>query len=462
MKKLTKPLALLLSFLFLLALAACAGESGSTAPTENTAPGLTGVHDLEAEAGAVVNVFSGVTAADAEEGDITHMVIVESDPELTFSNGKAVPRKAGTYALTYTVTDKGGLTDSATATLTVTSLRGEPVVYRDFAFTAQPVTDTFGWEARFGEAASAEAGIREGAYVIDVENPGNGDGDVQLAFPGLTLQKGDYRVKLWVKSTADTYAHFIARNELAEGWETFNAVWNARITGHVAPVELTFSSPGEGSAELLFNLGKITPNPDNPADTTPERFTLTVDKIELYEITGEEHETPLYTADFSSASGLAVTAGDGAAAAAVYEDGNAVCAIDAYPSGGGIWSIRANLGLGGNTIQQGTKYYYRFVMNAENAQNGEALVESDSLEWAARAHFNGFSAPAGEDYEISGVFTAEGDISDPVIRLQIGNPSEGVSANKLTFKRVEFGLIEGDKAVRKTITRWSDTGADGI
>ncbi|MGX8698371.1 MAG: hypothetical protein ACSW8F_00395, partial [bacterium] len=30
------------------------------------------------------------------------------------------------------------------------------------------------------------------------------------------------------------------------------------------------------------------------------------------------------------------------------------------------------------------------------------------------------------------------------------------------FKRVEFGLIEGDKAVRKTITRWSDTGADGI
>ena len=91
-------------------------------------------------------------------------------------------------------------------------------------------------------------------------------------------------------SSAPTYAHLIARDENAEGWETFGAVWNARIDENIAPIELFFTSEGEGSAELRLHLGKITPNPDNAEDTTPENFTVTIDKIELYKITGEEHE----------------------------------------------------------------------------------------------------------------------------------------------------------------------------
>ena len=43
-------------------------------------------------------------------------------------------------------------------------------------------------------------------------------------------------------------------------------------------------STGEGSAEIMLNLGKITPNPDNTSDTTPEDFTVTIDKIEIFEI----------------------------------------------------------------------------------------------------------------------------------------------------------------------------------
>ena len=87
-----------------------------------------------------------------------------------------------------------------------------------------------------------------------------------------------------------------------------------RITEEIAPLELSFSSEGEGSAELLFNLGKITPNPDNAADTTPEDFTVTIDKIELYEISGEEHEVPVYTADFTQNEGVAVVTSEGAKA----------------------------------------------------------------------------------------------------------------------------------------------------
>lgn len=462
MRNLKSLTAILLSFLLILSLAACGGgEEGGAAPSgENTAPTISGAADSVVEAGQSFDAFAGVSASDKEDGDLTSMIVVESSPSLSFSNGKATPATAGSYELVYSVTDKGGLTSEAYATLTVTKQTSEAVLYKAFDFSTQPVTDTLGWEARIGEAASATAELKEGAYVFDIANAGGGDGDIQLAFPGLPLKEADYRVKVWVKSTADTYAHFIARNAEAEGWETFNAVWNARITGHVAPVELNFSSPGDGTAELLFNLGKITPNPDNPADTTPENFTVTVDKIELYEISGEEHEVPVYTADFASGEGLVVTAGDGSAAEAEFADGAAVANITAYPTDGGVWSIRANLGLGENTIAGGTKYYYRFVMNCENAQSGEALVESDAQEWQARAHFNGFSAPAGEDVEISGTFTAEVAIADPVIRLQVGNPSEGVTSNRITFKSVEFGTLEGDKEITKTIYKWTAFGGD--
>ena len=94
--------------------------------------------------------------------------------------------------------------------------------------------------------------MKEGAYVVDIVNPGDGDGAIQFAKPGFALEKADYRVKIWVKSTVPTYAHLIVRDEMAEEWTTFGAVWNARIEEHVAPIEVTFTSEGEGSAELLL------------------------------------------------------------------------------------------------------------------------------------------------------------------------------------------------------------------
>ncbi|MDE7299545.1 MAG: hypothetical protein K2N94_12070, partial [Lachnospiraceae bacterium] len=70
---------------------------------------------------------------------------------------------------------------------------------------------------------------------------------------------------------------------------------------------------------------------------------------------------------------------------------------------------------------------------------------------ANRVHFNGFSVEAGEQAEISGVFTAEQAVSDPVIRLQIGNPSNGVTANSIVIDDVVFGKVEGDMETVKTM-----------
>ena len=453
MKNIRKILALILSLALVLSLAACGGSG------ENTAPSISGVADQTLEAGSEFDALAGVTATDAEDGDITSMITIDATPALTFKNGKATPETAGNYELVYSVTDKGGETVEAYATLTVTKQTGEATVLYAFDFADQTV-DARGWTAKVAEGVAATGELKQGAYVFDITNPGAGDGDIQLVLAGMPVKAADYKVKVWAKSTADTYAHILAKDESVEEWSTFGGAFNVRIGQEIAPLELNFTVPGEGSTELMINLGKITPNPENPADTTPENFTVTIDKIEVYEITGDETQTPVYTNDFAAAdeSALIVSAGDGAAASAAFDGEAGKVVIDAYPSEGGVWSIKADIALPGVSIVSGEKYYYSFKINAENGQAGECLVESESLFHEARANFNGIAAAAGEDTIVSAVFTAEANVSDPVIRLQIGNPSEGATSNTIVIDDVQFGVVEGDKEVNKTIYAFSAFG----
>lgn len=447
MKKFSKISLILALVLFL---TSCFGTAVAEAPT------ITGEADQTVEAGTEFDALAGLTASDAEDGDLTAMITVESMPELTFKNGKTTPETAGDYELIYSVTDNDGNVTEAYATLTVTKKKSEEVVFKAFDFSTQTVTDNHGWEAKISDAAKADAGLKDGAYVIYITNPGGGDGDIQLAKAGFSLKAADYKLKIWAKSTKPTYAHILARDEMAEEWATFGGAFNVVIGEEISPLELNFTSPGEGSAELLFNLGKITPNPDNAEDTTPEDFMVTIDKIEIYEISGEEHQVPAYTADLA-AGGITVDAGDGAAASVAF-DGTAKVTIDSYPTDGGVWSIKADIALGDLTIVKGNKYYYSFVVNAENGLGGECLVESAVRSWECRANFNGIGAAAGEDVVVSSQFTAEADVDDPVIRLQIGNAPEGATTNAIVIKDIVFGTVEGDKETNKTIEAFMPFG----
>lgn len=451
MKNMRNLIALLLSCVMVLSLAACGGNASGS----NEAPVISGVQDSFVEAGSEFDAFAGVTASDKEDGDVSDKIVVEAMPSLDFKNGKATPTSAGSYELTYTVTDKGGATTEAYATLTVAKQTAEEVVYKQFDFEETPAADANGWEVSIGENANASAELKQGAYVFDIVDPGQGDGDVQLKLPGMAVQAADYRVKIWAKSTADTYCHILARNERVEDWVTFGQVFNLPIGQEITPLELTFTCTGEGSAELLLNLGKITPNPDNAADTTPENFTVTIDKIEVYEITGEETLNAVYTS--AEAKGVNAEAGDGAAAEA---NGNTVT-ISSYPTEGGVWSIKANIPLD-TAIEDGVKYYYKFTVTAENDQSGECLIESASAYDANRANFAGLSLTAGEATEVSGTFTAGTSIEDPVIRLQIGTPSDGVASNTLTFSNVEFGTVDGDKETAKTTYNFAPIGRGSV
>ena len=454
MKNMRKVLAMLLAVAMLLSLAAC-GPKG-----ENTAPQITGVKDLTVQAESEIDVLAGITATDAEDGDLTSMITVESTPVLTFKNGKATPEKAGNYELTYTVTDKNGQSVSEYATLVVTKKTADAVVYQEFDFDTNHNVDANGWEAHVAEGVAATGELKQGAFVFDITNPGAGDGDIKLALPGFAVKAADYKIKVWAKSTAKTYAHILARDENADGWSTFGGAFNVVIDETVKPLELNFTVSGDGSAELLIHLGKITPNPDNAAETTPENFTVTIDKIEIYEVTGTEVKNPVYTNDFaSSIDGIVVSAGDGASANVAADNGAAKVTIDSYHNGGGVWSIKTDLALPENAIEAGVKYYFSFKINAANGQTGECLVESASQEWANRVYFGSLNATAGEDVIVSGVFTAEQAIADPVIRLQIGNPGDGVTSNVIVIDDVVFGKLEGDKETNKTIHKFHPFGA---
>jgi predicted small lipoprotein YifL len=454
MKNMRKVLAVLLAVAMLVSLAAC-GNKG-----ENTAPQIAGVKDLTVQAESEIDVLAGITATDAEDGDLTSMITVESTPVLTFKNGKATPEKAGNYELTYTVTDKNGQSVSEYATLVVTKKTADAVVYQEFDFDTNHNVDANGWEAHVAEGVAATGELKQGAFVFDITNPGAGDGDIKLALPGFAVKAADYKIKVWAKSTAKTYAHILARDENADGWATFGGAFNVVIDETVKPLELNFTVSGDGSAELLIHLGKITPNPDNAADTTPENFTVTIDKIEIYEVTGTEVKNPVYTNDFaSSIDGIVVSAGDGASANVAADNGAAKVTIDSYHNGGGVWSIKTDLALPENAIEAGVKYYFSFKINAANGQTGECLVESASQEWANRVYFGSLNATAGEDVIVSGVFTAEQAIADPVIRLQIGNPGDGVTSNVIVIDDVVFGKLEGDKETNKTIHKFHPFGA---
>ncbi|MGL4800043.1 MAG: immunoglobulin-like domain-containing protein, partial [Cellulosilyticaceae bacterium] len=76
----------------------------------NTAPEIQGVQDVTLTVGDAFDAMTGVTAYDKEDGDLTAIIQVtgEVDTEL-----------AGTYELTYSVTDSEGLQTVATSVVTV-------------------------------------------------------------------------------------------------------------------------------------------------------------------------------------------------------------------------------------------------------------------------------------------------------------------------------------------------------
>lgn len=449
---------LLASALSLGALAGC--TPAGTDDEDNVAPVISGVANTATTvAGEEFDALEGVTASDAEDGDLTASVTVESIPDLTFTDGVATPSMPGSYELIYSVVDSDGAEGNAYCTLTVTRAAAEAkeLYSFDFSEVTPAESDKRGWTASIDESVDGTAELRQGAYVFDIASLGTaGDGSVTLNKVIENPVAGDYELFVWAKSTVPTYMHVIAEDASTDDWKGIGGGYNLMVGEKTQALSAKFTLGEDNMTDALdlrLHMGKITPNPENPADTSADAFSLSIEKIALYCTTGTETRVDLYSQTFDTdASSVTTQAGDGAAASVSAEDGAAKVDIASYhdEGAGGVWSLKVDLSLANVVIEEGAKYGYSLKVAAESAQAGELLVESRDA--GVRANFNSFSVAAGETKEVTGVFTAEAGIaSDPVLRFQIGNPEAGVTSNVLTLDDLVFYRLDGDKRTDRTL-----------
>lgn len=119
-------------------------EGGEVTP--NTPPTITGVKDQTISLGTAFNSMTGVTATDAEDGVITGKVVV---------TGTVNVNAAGSYPLTYTVTDNGGLTATASCTITVKDNTVTPPSNPIVSLSADKPLPTVGDKVRLTAAAAS-------------------------------------------------------------------------------------------------------------------------------------------------------------------------------------------------------------------------------------------------------------------------------------------------------------------
>lgn len=115
----------------------------ATSPEDNTAPVINGATNKQIYIGDSFNPLAGITASDKEDGDLTNKIIVSGTVDTT---------KAGTYNLTYSVTDSKGLNATAKAIITVIDnttpeiptysptkayVAGDIVMYNDIKYRAK-------------------------------------------------------------------------------------------------------------------------------------------------------------------------------------------------------------------------------------------------------------------------------------------------------------------------------------
>lgn len=119
-----KALMLLTAALLLLGVAACnvtttttttsSGTTTTTTTRANSLPQFTGIADVAIYVGDEFNPLAGISASDAESGNVTANITV---------SGTVDTENEGTYTLTYTVTDGQGGVSTATRVVTVLDLQ---------------------------------------------------------------------------------------------------------------------------------------------------------------------------------------------------------------------------------------------------------------------------------------------------------------------------------------------------
>lgn len=137
--------------------AALAMVSGCAAKEANLTPELRGVNDKTCLLDTRVDLLEGVSALDAEDGDITPNLEINITPSVEVENGYATFTKAGSYEVVYSVSDSKG--KSVQTTSYVTAVGRE-------VYMSNVHTNGFSLSAG-GGAEIAQEGLHGDAYAFN-------------------------------------------------------------------------------------------------------------------------------------------------------------------------------------------------------------------------------------------------------------------------------------------------------
>jgi hypothetical protein len=416
--------------------------------TANTSPKITVSNsEIGASADQEIDVLSGVTATDAEDGDLTSSITVTSVPALVFSGGKTTPTEVGTYEITYSISDSKGEKTENYATMTVNKQATE-TLYKEYSFANTDTSDTKGWNCKITEPASGSVNLVNGRMEINVDNSGTGDGQVCLMKDNLTWEEGtDYKIVVYVTATAAIKYHFIA-NDDTNGWNALNgSALNLDAGTALTKGQITFSGVNSTKGQIRLHFGKID-------DQAEGAYSIYIEKIHIYTIKGNETETAIYSNDYSVATSIDNTgkSGDNSETASISLDNNAL-KFDISAYGTDSWNINLYQSTGIN-LTNGTKYRLTASINTTYAQPYELCFEDSTLDWQVRAGFDGGTYVAGLN-TVSVTFTAAMDINGLYIKWALGKPTDGVTSNSITIDDIVLKEIGGDKDTVREVIRFT-------
>ncbi|MFA5006551.1 MAG: hypothetical protein WC509_03675 [Candidatus Izemoplasmatales bacterium] len=440
-----KKLFTLLVFGFVaIAMIAC-DEATTTAAvtTANTAPTIAGVaFDATIARGESFDALEGVSAADAQDGDLTAAITLTSVPALVFTNGVCVPEEQGEYYITYSVIDAGGLETKEYTTLTVTRPVATETLFKDYDFADADPVDLDGWTATFSDGATGLMEVAAGRLVFQVVDRGTADYHAKLTKVGVeALAAAEYELKITMSaSVAGAKLHWIV-NDASQGWSPAGGIWNLELTTTPAVYSIKYTVAADTTQiEWLLQMG---------GDLNPAGFDLYVDKVELLISTGTETESVLLADDFATDAHEAewgITQDAAASSTLDVTGGEMVYTIANYAPEGAPWNMNLWLNTGIDLVS-GSKYKLSFDVTVQNDQFYELCFEDQTLDWQVRAGFKNGTFSGTQTVEHT--FYAGMAITGLYIKLALG---QGTTSNVVAIDNIRFVELVGDKTT-ETVTK---------
>ncbi|MDE6666926.1 MAG: hypothetical protein K2K38_01095 [Clostridia bacterium] len=310
-------------------------------PEINQGPEVSGASDITCLANTVVDLLSGVSALDKEDGDITPDLKITVTPEVAVQNGYAVFPEAGDYEVCYEVKDSGGKFARTTVAATVQ----EREVYMDTMLTN-------GFALKTGGSVKVlNSGLNGDVFAFKTQGQEIAE-DVRLTRTYTLNTDVMYTFEYYFKSNIAGRIKLAADGKALEG--------NINVTEGENVVKFNYTAKGETendtveTVEIELWMGGLEGDLEVEF-TKAESVYYNAPEIEVIENTNN-----VTNFDFT---GKTINRTEGASGATVTEKGNSAT-IDVFAPAGDDWKtgMFVNTGV---TLEDGKTYYVSFDIVSE-------------------------------------------------------------------------------------------------